>query len=83
MQKIFEAEWDEGSWREQARCKDVDPNIFFKECSEDEAAKRICAECVVRSECLNFALDTNQEDGVWGGLNQRERRRMKRLNKAS
>jgi WhiB family redox-sensing transcriptional regulator len=68
----------EESWRESAACKGLDPAIFFPPEEKDEAlAKAICATCPVRSECLEWAMATNQE-GIWGGTNETERRRLKR-----
>lgn len=67
------------SWRAGAACRGVDPNVFFP-LSEEEAgpAKAICATCPVRDQCLDYALDTRQGDGVWGGLTEVERRRLRR-----
>ena len=67
------------SWRREAACRDLDTNIFFP-LSDDEAgpAKAVCATCPVRQECLEFALATRQGDGVWGGLTETERRRLRR-----
>lgn len=66
-------------WREDAACRDEDTNIFFPVTDEDAGpAKAICAVCPVREECLEFALATRQEDGVWGGMTETERRRLRR-----
>jgi len=67
------------SWREWARCRGVDPEIFYPP-EEDEAlhAKEICAECPVREVCLDYALTNREKIGVWGGMTERERRRMLR-----
>ncbi|HZQ27797.1 MAG TPA: WhiB family transcriptional regulator [Acidimicrobiales bacterium] len=66
-------------WKEQAACRGLDTNVFF---SDDEAevaqAKAVCAGCPVREACLQFALDSRQHDGVWGGLDELERRRLRR-----
>lgn len=71
----------EESWREQAACSGSDNDIFFP-IGEDEdvsaPAKSICAACPVSEECLQYALATNQTEGVWGGLSGPERRRMRR-----
>lgn len=66
-------------WREDAACRGVDTDVFFP-VTEEEAgpAKTVCASCPVREECLEFALQTRQEDGVWGGLTETERRRLRR-----
>jgi WhiB family transcriptional regulator, redox-sensing transcriptional regulator len=69
------------NWREKAACNGVDSDVFFPD-SEDPAdsvaAKAVCAECPVAAECLQYALATNQGAGVWGGLDEGERRRMRR-----
>ncbi|MDQ3979797.1 MAG: WhiB family transcriptional regulator [Actinomycetota bacterium] len=66
-------------WREDAACRGVDTDVFFPATDEEaEEAKAICASCPVREECLSFALQTRQEDGVWGGLTETERRRLRR-----
>ena len=69
------------SWREFARCRGVDPEVFYPVSDDDEAAdeaKSICALCPVREPCLEFALSTREKNGVWGGLTERERRRVLR-----
>lgn len=69
-------------WQRYAACKGVDPDLFFHPRGTDEremsVAKRICAHCAVRAECLAYALDNGERWGVWGGLSANERRRMKR-----
>lgn len=66
-------------WREDAACRGVDTNVFFPVTDEEAGpAQAICATCPVREECLEFALMTRQEDGVWGGLTETERRRLRR-----
>ena len=68
-------------WRQDGACRGADVNVFFPETEDDEAvapAKAICASCPVRVECLEFALATRQDDGVWGGLTETERRRLRR-----
>ncbi|WP_368866403.1 WhiB family transcriptional regulator [Rhodococcoides fascians] len=71
-------------WQAHARCRDYDPAAFFEpeeECdsfSETSiSAKRICEGCVVRDDCLNYALDAGEQFGVWGGLTSRERKQYK------
>jgi WhiB family redox-sensing transcriptional regulator len=64
-----------GDWRDRALCAQVDPDIFFPDKGESStAAKRVCASCEVRAECLQDALDRGERFGVWGGLSERERR---------
>ncbi len=71
-------------WRNEAACRDVDPDLFFPigttgiAVEHVDAAKRICATCTVREPCLEFALASNQDAGVWGGLTEDERRTLKR-----
>ena len=64
-----------GGWRGSALCAQTDPEIFFPDKGESTmAAKRVCAGCEVRAECLQEALDRGERFGVWGGLSERERR---------
>ena len=71
--------YDPNEWRLDAACRDLDTAIFFPETEEAVAvAKAICAACPVREACLEFALVTRQDDGVWGGLDETERRRVRR-----
>lgn len=66
-------------WRQDAACRDLDTNLFFPATDEEAGrARAICATCPVREECLEFALATHQDDGVWGGLTETERRRLRR-----
>jgi WhiB family redox-sensing transcriptional regulator len=66
-------------WTQHAKCRSVDPDLFFPERGENtEAAKQVCAGCPVQAECLEYALATTQKFGVWGGTSERERRRMRR-----
>jgi len=69
------------SWRQFARCRGVDPETFYPVSDDDEAAqpaKEICEVCPVREPCLEYALTTREKNGVWGGLTERERRRLLR-----
>lgn len=66
-------------WREDAACRGLDTSTFFPLTDEDAGpAKEVCAACPVRQACLEFALASRQEDGVWGGLTETERRRVRR-----
>ena len=68
------------SWQERALCAETDPEAFFPEKGgSSREAKRICSECPVRIECLNYALRRDERYGVWGGMSERERRRLKRM----
>ena len=69
------------NWWEQAACQAADPELFFpgscRQCRtfrEVATAKAICASCAIRRRCLEYALDTRQEHGVWGGASEDERR---------
>jgi len=69
----------EGNWRDRALCAQTGPALFFPEKEESPAeAKRVCGSCEVRAPCLEYALEHNEQFGVWGGLSELERRRLKR-----
>ena len=73
-------EHEERVWMLDARCLDADPEAFFPEKGgSTREAKRICAACPVRPECLDYAITHDERFGIWGGLSERERRRAKRL----
>lgn len=66
-------------WQERALCAQTDPEAFFPEKGgSTREAKRICMGCEVRDECLEYALANDERFGIWGGLSERERRRLKR-----
>jgi WhiB family redox-sensing transcriptional regulator len=70
---------EEQSWQERALCAQTDPEAFFPEKGgSTREAKRICTGCEVRGECLEYALQHDECFGIWGGLSERERRRLKR-----
>jgi WhiB family redox-sensing transcriptional regulator len=70
---------DQPDWQERALCAQTDPEAFFPEKGgSTREAKRICASCEVRAECLEYALAFDERFGIWGGLSERERRRLKR-----
>ncbi len=72
------------TWRDEAACRDMDPDLFFPigttgpALDQIEAAKGICRACPVRHFCLEYALSTNQEAGVWGGTSEDERRKLRK-----
>ena len=67
------------SWQERALCAQTDPEAFFPEKGgSTREAKRVCLSCDVRGECLEYALAHDERFGIWGGLSERERRRLKR-----
>jgi WhiB family redox-sensing transcriptional regulator len=73
-------DWDAEDWRENAACRDTDPDLFFPVGTtgpalvQIEAAKAVCRQCPSMEACLEFALATNQEAGVWGATSEEERR---------
>ena len=73
--------WSSGldeSWRQDALCAETDPEAFFPEKGgSTREAKRVCIGCSVRMECLEFALAGDERFGIWGGLSERERRRVR------
>ncbi len=74
-----EDEAEELGWQERALCAQTDPEAFFPEKGgSTREAKRVCGGCEVRSECLGYALEHDERFGIWGGLSERERRRLKR-----
>ena len=80
----YTSAWDADDWREHAACRDTSPEMFFPvgstgpAISQIEAAKAICRQCEAQPACLEFALATNQEAGVWGGTSEDERRRLRK-----
>ena len=66
-------------WQDRALCAQTDPEAFFPEKGgSTREAKKICLGCEVRHECLEYALAHDERFGIWGGLSERERRRLKR-----
>ena len=71
-------------WRTDATCRDLDPDLFFPigvtgyAIEQIEAAKSFCRSCLSKDACLDFAITTNQEYGVWGGTTEDERRVLRR-----
>ena len=77
-------EEEEPPWRQLALCAEVDSEIFFPERGgSTREAKKVCAKCEVRAECLEYALATHQRFGIWGGLSERERYRMEQAGVAA
>lgn len=76
-------DWGE-AWRRQAGCRETDPALFFptgttgSAQADIAAAKAVCARCEVREACLEFAMATNQDAGIWGGRSEDERRQLRR-----
>lgn len=78
-------DWDIDRWREQASCRSTDQELFFPvgttgdAVEQIQAAKAVCESCPVRVACLRFALESNQEAGIWGGTSEEERRTLRRV----
>ncbi len=67
------------AWRQQAACRGIDPEVFYPDGDEHaHGAKTICVSCPVRQPCLEWALATRERQGVWGGCDERDRRRILR-----
>jgi WhiB family transcriptional regulator, redox-sensing transcriptional regulator len=71
-------------WRDHSACRDTDPDLFFPvgttgpAIEQIENAKTVCRQCDVQRECLDYALATNQDSGIWGGTSEEERRALRR-----
>jgi WhiB family transcriptional regulator, redox-sensing transcriptional regulator len=66
-------------WQDRALCAQTDPEAFFPEKGgSTREAKKVCRSCEVRAECLEYALEHDERFGIWGGMSERERRRLKR-----
>lgn len=72
------------SWRKQAICRDTDPDLFFPvgttgpAIEQIDSAKAVCNTCASKAPCLEFAMMTNQDSGVWGGTSEEERRKLRK-----
>jgi len=67
------------SWQDYANCRGADADLFFPERgASTRKAKAICGECQVRAQCLDFAIEVGEKFGIWGGMSERERRRVRR-----
>jgi WhiB family redox-sensing transcriptional regulator len=75
---------DAHRWREAASCRSTDPDLFFPvgatgpALDHIAAAKAVCTTCPVQAACLEFAIESNQDSGVWGGASEEERRHIRR-----
>jgi len=74
-----------GDWRDKAECRKKDPDLFFPTGEKSEAdqeqikrAKAVCAECLSRIACLEYAIANNEDFGIWGGTSETERRSARR-----
>lgn len=76
MSEVFEADL---SWQDLANCRGGNADLFFPERgASTRTAKGICKACVVREDCLEFAISNGEKFGIWGGLSERERRKIRR-----
>ena len=67
------------AWQVDALCAQTDPEAFFPEKGgSTRDAKKVCAACDVKQECLDYALGNDERFGIWGGLSERERRKLKK-----
>src|ERR671917_274919 len=80
MRDLLDALYRENRvWQDQANCMGVDPDLFFPERgASTREAKEVCRGCVVREDCLEYALANGEKFGIWGGMSERERRRIRR-----
>lgn len=70
---------DPNRWQTRANCLGVDPDLFFPERgASTREAKSVCSGCEVKADCLEYALTNGEKFGIWGGLSERERRRLRR-----
>ncbi len=76
------------AWRRNAACRDTDPDLFFPVGTTGPAieqiatAKAVCQECDAQADCLEFAIATNQDSGIWGGTSEEERRMIRKRHAA-
>ena len=79
MQRITTKLLQPVEWQSDARCAEVEPEIFFPERGgSSKAARAVCSECAVRLQCLEYALNNKEQFGIWGGTSERERRRLRK-----
>jgi WhiB family redox-sensing transcriptional regulator len=85
---FFPDDDDAPDWRDDAACRDTDPDLFFPvgttgpAIEQIESAKAVCFACDAREACLEFAIVTNQDSGIWGGTSEEERRVLRRAHVA-
>lgn len=73
-------------WQNEAECLGLDPEMFHPDpesISDADEAKQICVRCPVQQTCLDYALARNEKEGIWGGLTEKERRRIIRHRRRS
>ena len=78
-QRVEEDDEETLSWQSDSLCAQTDPEAFFPEKGgSTRDAKKICASCEVRPQCLQYALANDERFGIWGGLSERERRKLRK-----
>lgn len=78
---LYSTDGEEGelAWQADALCAQTDPEAFFPEKGgSTRDAKRVCSQCPVREACLEYAMENDERFGIWGGLSERERRRLRK-----
>ena len=79
LQLMLDLDEVDSAWMDDAPCAQTDPEAFFPEKGgSTREAKKVCQTCDVRSECLEYALAHDERFGIWGGLSERERRKLKK-----
>ncbi len=77
--EALQAEGLDMAWQDFANCRGADPDLFFPERgASTRVAKTICRECSVQAECLEFAIVSSEKFGIWGGMSERERRKIRK-----
>jgi WhiB family redox-sensing transcriptional regulator len=79
MELLYDLEYE--VWRDAAACAKASDVDFFappENLAESNRARALCASCPVRDECLAFAIDSNQTEGIWGGMTPQERSKLRR-----
>ena len=67
------------AWQSDSLCAQTDPEAFFPEKGgSTRDAKKICSSCEARQRCLDYALENDERFGIWGGLSERERRKLRK-----
>lgn len=78
---------DDLSWRDDALCRQVDPDLFFPDTTgglaQANTAKKVCLQCPVQAVCLEYALEHDVRYGVWGARSEKERRLLRRTRRAA
>ena len=74
---LLDGDGDDPGWQERGLCAQTDPEAFFPEKGgSTREAKKVCLTCDVRQDCLEYALANDERFGIWGGLSERERRKL-------